>query len=166
MNTQDRIPRTFILEWRPAISSYKMENFEEEFEHFDDAWFNWSVWEWQDLVPGDEFFMIKCGEGVTGVVMHGFFDSEPYQGEDWSGKGREVYYADLDPDTMIHPDKSPLLTTEALEAEMPDFQWNGGHSGRVLPSEYAIKLRAMWQEYIAKNKDLFKDEGKAVRRVI
>ena len=166
MNTQDRIPRTFILEGRPAISSYKMENFEEEFEHFDDAWFNWSVWEWQDLVPGDEFFMIKCGEGVTGVVMHGFFDSEPYQGEDWSGKGREVYYADLDPDTMIHPDKSPLLTTEALEAEMPDFQWNGGHSGRVLPSEYAIKLRAMWQEYIAKNKDLFKDEGKAVRRVI
>ena len=143
-----------------------MENFEEEFAHFDDAWFNWSVWEWQDLVPGDEFFMIKCGEGVTGVVMHGFFDSEPYQGEDWSGKGREVYYADLDPDTMIHPDKSPLLTTEALEAAMPDFQWNGGHSGRVLPSEYAIKLRAMWQEYIAKNKDLFKDEGKAVRRVI
>ena len=166
MEAQDRIPRTFILEWRPAISSYKMENFEEEFEHFDDAWFNWSVWEWQDLVPGDEFFMIKCGEGVTGVVMHGFFDSEPYQGEDWSGKGREVYYADLDPDTMIHPDKSPLLTTEALEAEMPDFQWNGGHSGRVLPGEYAIKLRAMWQEYLAKNKDLFKDEGKAVRRVI
>ena len=166
MELQDRIPRTFILEWRPAISSYKMENFEEEFEHFDDAWFNWSVWEWQDLVPGDEFFMIKCGEGVTGVVMHGFFDSEPYQGEDWSGKGREVYYADLDPDTMIHPDRCPLLTTEALEAEMPDFQWNGGHSGRVLSGEYAIKLRAMWQEYLAKNKNLFKDEGKAVRRVI
>ena len=166
MELQDRIPRTFILEWCPAISSYKMENFEEEFEHFDDAWFNWSVWEWQDLVPGDEFFMIKCGEGVTGVVMHGFFDSEPYQGEDWSGKGREVYYADLDPDTMIHPDKCPLLSTEALEAVMPDFQWNGGHSGRVLPGEYAIKLRAMWQEYLAKNKDLFKNEGKAVRRVI
>lgn len=166
MELQDRIPRTFILEWRPAISSYKMENFEEEFEHLDDAWFNWSVWEWQDLVPGDEFFMIKCGEGVTGIVMHGFFDSEPYQGEDWSGKGREVYYADLDPDTMIHPDRCPLLTTEALEEVMPDFQWNGGHSGRVLPGEYAIKLRAMWQEYLAKNKDLFKDEGKAVRRVI
>ena len=166
MELQDRIPRTFILEWRPAISSYKMENFEEEFAHFDDAWFNWSVWEWQDLVPGDEFFMIKCGEGVTGVVMHGFFDSEPYQGEDWSGKGREVYYADLDPDTMIHPYRCPLLTTEALEEVMPDFQWNGGHSGRVLPSEYAIKLRAMWQEYLAKNRDLFKNEGNAVRRVI
>ena len=164
MELQDRIPRTFILEWRPAISSYKMVNFEEEFAHFDDAWFNWSVWEWQDLVPGDEFFMIKCGEGVTGVVMHGFFDSEPYQDEDWSGKGREVYYADLDPDTMIHPDKSPLLTTEALEAAMPDFQWNGGHSGRVLHGEYAIKLRAMWEEYLAKNRDLFKDEGKAVRK--
>ncbi len=166
MEAQDRIPRTFILEWRPAISSYKMENFEDEFEHFDDAWFNWSVWEWQDLVPGDEFFLITCGEGVTGVVMHGFFDSEPYEDEDWSGKGRVVYYADLDPDTMVHPDKCPLLTTEALETAMPDFQWNGGHSGRVLPGEYAIKLRAMWQEYLAKNRDLLKDETKAVRRVI
>jgi hypothetical protein len=165
MITCDRIPRTFILEWRPAISSYKMENFEEELAHFDDAWFNWSVWDWNDVVPGDEFFLIKCGEDVTGIVMHGFFDSEPYQGEDWSGQGRVVYYADLGPDTMIHPDKCRLLTTEALEAAMPGFQWNGGHSGRVLPQEYAIKLREMWAEYLAMNDDFFNGDGRAAKRV-
>ena len=163
MDNNERKPKTFILEWRPAISSYKMENFEDEFKHFDEAWFNWSVWDWKDLQEDDEFYMIKCGEGVTGIVMHGYFCSEPYVDEDWSGKGREVHYADMEPDTMIHPDKCRLLTTEALEAAMPDFQWNGGHSGRVLPGAYAAKLKEMWNEYLAMNDDFFNDEGRAIR---
>ena len=163
MDTNERKPKTFILEWRPAISSYKMEDFEEEFKHFDEAWFNWSVWDWKDLQEDDEFYMIKCGEGVTGIVMHGIFTSEAYVDEDWSGKGRVVHYADMEPDTMIHPDKCRLLTTEALEAAMPDFQWNGGHSGRVLPDAYAAKLKEMWNEYLAMNDDFFNDEGRAIR---
>lgn len=163
MDPKPRKTKTFILEWRPAISSYKMENFEDEFENFDDAWFNWSVWDWKDLEEGDEFYMIKCGEGVTGIVMHGEFVSEAYQDEDWSGKGRVVYYADMEPDIMIHPDKCRLLTTQALEAALPDFQWNGGHSGRVLPDAYADKLREMWNEYLAMNDDFFDDESRAKR---
>ena len=156
--------RTFILEWRPAISSYKMSDFEEELAHFDDAWFNWSVWDWREAEEGDEFYMVKCGEGVTGIVMHGVFSSDPYQGEDWSGKGREVYYADLEPDIMIHPDKCRLLTTDALETTMPGFQWNGGHSGRVLSEELASKLSQMWMEYLAMNDDFFNGDGRAVRK--
>ena len=46
--------KVFILEWRPAISSYKMEDFTDELEHFDNAWFNWSIWDWQKALPGDE----------------------------------------------------------------------------------------------------------------
>ena len=158
--------KTFILEWRPAISSYKMEDFEEELAHFEDAWFNWSIWDWKEAEEGDEFYMIKCGEGVTGIVLHGMFSSDCYQGEDWSGKGREVYYADLEPDTMIHPDKCRLLTTEALEIAMPGFEWNGGHSGRLLPEGYAAKLHQMWQEYLAMNDDFFNNDGRAVRKTL
>ena len=164
MNDPTRDRRTFILEWRPAISSYKMEDFTDELEHFESAWFNWSIWDWKNARPGDEFFMVKCDEAPTGIVMHGTFASEPYQGEDWSGKGREVYYADLEPDTMIHPERCRLLTTDALEAAMPGFQWNGGFSGRVLPTEYGGRLGAMWGEYLAMNDDFF-DEKRAARRV-
>ena len=97
-------------------------------------------------------------------MMHGLFTSRPYQGEDWSGKGREVYYADLEPDTMIHPERCRLLSAETLEASMPGFQWNGGHSGRVLPAEYESKLHELWNEYLEMNNDFF-DEKKAARRV-
>lgn len=156
--------RTFILEWRPAISSYKLEQFEVELKHFEDTWFNWSIWEWQDLKEGDEFYMIKCGEAPTGVVMHGMFTSDAYQGEDWSGKGRETYYADMLPDAMIHPLKSRLLSTEALAEAMPDFKWNGGHSGRILTTEYAAKLKEMWQEYLEMNNNFEGQED--VARVV
>ena len=161
----DPLPRkVYILEWRPAISSYKIEDFEDELRHFNNAWFNWSIWEHRELFPGDEFFMIKCGEEPTGIVMHGYFSSGAYQGEDWSGKGREVYYADMEPDTMIHPEKCRLLSTEALDSAMPLFQWNGGHSGRILPKEYEGKLHELWNEYLEMNNDFF-DEKRAARRV-
>ena len=154
--------RTFILEWRPAISSYKMEQFCEEMKHFDDNWFNWSIWEWKDLREGDEFYMIKCGEAPTGVVMHGVFSSDAYQGEDWSGKGRETYYADMKPDAMIHPLRCRLISTESLAEAMPDFKWNGGHSGRVLPPEYSAKLKQMWKEYLEMNNNFKGQEDVAI----
>lgn len=141
--------KTFILEWRPAISNYKLNDYEEALDASlrGDVWFNWSIWDWKELKVGDEFYMIKCGEEPTGIVMHGHFTSEPYLGEDWSGKGRETYYADMRPDSMTHPLRSQMITTAMLEEAMPDFQWNGGHSGRVLPEEYAQKLRQIWDNY-------------------
>ena len=158
---QDPLPgrKVFILEWRPAISSYKLEDFTDELEHFDNAWFNWSIWDWQKTVPGDEFFMIKCGEEPTGIVMHGLFTSRPYQGEDWSGKGRLTYYMDMEPEYMIHPLSCPILTTEALDEAMPEFQWKGGHSGRVVPFDCALKLEEMWTAYLEAHKDIFDGEN-------
>ena len=153
--------KAYVLEWRPAISSHKMEDFEAELAHFNETWFNWSVWDWKGVETGDEFYLIKCGEAPTGIVMHGVFSSEPYKGEDWSGQGREVYYADLEPDTMIHPERCRLLDTASLEAAMPGFQWNGGQSGRLLPEEYAVRLSQMWEEYLAMNDDFFDNKSAA-----
>ena len=44
----------------------------------------------------DEFFMVRVGEGNTGLFAAGRFTSEPFKDEDWSGKGREVYYMQMD----------------------------------------------------------------------
>ena len=41
---------------------------------------------------GDKFYMIRTGEGKNGVVMRGTIIGTPYPDEDWSGKGRKVYY--------------------------------------------------------------------------
>ncbi len=140
--------KTFILEWRPSISSYKMEHFNEDFRYLEYGEFNWSVWDWKQARSGDNFYMVKCGEGATGIVMTGFFLSDRYQADDWSGRGRDVHYMDMRPTFMVHPACSKgLLTTEELDRALPGFQWNGGHSGRLLDPESAAKLAVLWNGY-------------------
>ena len=145
--------------WNPAISSYTKEDFVEGMDHFGQYGLNWSVWEHDKIKKYDRFFMVKVGkEGPTGVVMSGTVMSLPYRGEDWSGKGRDIYYVDLSISAMLHPEKAKLLTTEDLMREIPDFDWTGGHSGRVLTGEQGSKLKKLWELHQEKEVAMFKNE--------
>ncbi len=153
--------KTFILEWRPSISNYKMEHFNEDFRYLEYGEFNWSVWDWAKARSGDNFYLVKCGEGATGIVMKGFFLSDPYPADDWSGRGRDVHYMDMRPTFMVHPSCSAgLLTTEMLDAAIPGFQWNGGHSGRLLDADSSRKLAFLWEEYASRiSEEDFRNEA-------
>ena len=145
---------TIILFWNPDISSYTIERLREDLSNYAHVG-NWSVWEHDKAHKGDRFFMVRCGKGKTGICMSGRFRSEPYQDEDWSGEGREVYYMDLMADTVIDPDLLPILSTEVLSKIIPSFDWSGGHSGRALPVEHAEKLEKLWEEFLEENEDIF-----------
>lgn len=150
---------TVILMWNPFISSYTMERFNEDLCSMADGWalddFNWSVWQHEEAKEGDRFFMVKVGSGANGVVMAGTFISDPYEGEDWSGKGRTTFYMDMEVAEMIHPDRCPLLTSEELAREIPDFKWDGGHSGQILTDEQAEKLEFLWNAYLDEQEEIF-----------
>ena len=99
---------TFILFWNPKISNYKIEqlrNSLKEGGHVE----NWTVWDYKEAHRGDRFFWIRCGEGKTGICMSGYFRSEPYIEDDWSGKGRVVHYAKLLADVVIDPEYCPII---------------------------------------------------------
>lgn len=145
---------TIILFWNPGISSYTIKRLREDLTHHAHVG-NWSVWEHEKAHKGDRFFMVRCGEGKTGICMSGRFRSEPYKGEDWTGKGREVYYMDLRADIVIDPDLLPILSTEILSQEIPSFDWSGGHSGRVLPIADAEKLEKLWVDFLEENDPMF-----------
>lgn len=174
---------TVVLMWNPAISSFKIEEFrdciksmrnhdEDEISFItDDDVFqddslsmNWSIWDYKNVHYGDRFFMVRVGEGQTGIVMAGTITSEPYKGKDWSGKGRKVYYSDLHCECMIDPDAAPHISTQELEEVMPEFDWTGGHSGRILNEAMAIKIEVMWAEYLYKYFGVF--DGKRCGRTI
>lgn len=145
---------TFILFWNPAISSYTLEQMQNDLANWTHVK-NWSVWRHKDAHKGDRFFMVRCGEGKTGICMSGHFDSEPYRGRDWSGKRRVVYYMDLQVDTIIDSEILPILTTEVLQKQIPSFDWTGGHSGRLLAEKKAEKLEKIWTDFIEQNKRIF-----------
>ncbi len=142
--------RTFILKWNPAISSVTIDdwNYMVNKQLFIDA--NWSVHDHKKLNVGDRWFMLRVGEGKTGIVGHGYFKTNPQKAEDWSGKGRAVYYADL---TIGHlfPDDEPMISTEELEKNIPAFNWRGGHSGVIFPQRYERKLGKLFDKYYEEN---------------
>lgn len=165
---------TFILFWNPAISSWKLENHREFIEAKPDYYeLNWSVWEHEKASEGDEFYMVRCKnrpvpgklnqygkplwepcfDTTTGICLAGHFSSDPWEGEDWSGKGRPRYYMDLEIDHMSDPDKCVILSTAELMTAIPDFDWKGGHSGRQLDEASAEILRTLFQKATQEKKD-------------
>ena len=144
---------TIILMWNPAISSISYREYKKFFRCPVGTDFNWSVWEHDKSRCGDRFFLVRCGEGKTGIVMSGVFDSHPYEAGDWSGKGRRTFYMEMVPNVILNPEAAPMLTTADLEAAIPGFQWKGGHSGRLLPMDDARKLEDMWKQFLDKNRE-------------
>lgn len=144
-------PKTFILKWNPAISSFKYENYREAYAQCPNGFsFNWSIHEWQKAKKGDHFYMIRVGEGQTGAVWCGVFTSDPYKAEDWSGKGREVYYMDMDIYELNEPDTQAYIPTEELQDAIPEVDWTKGHSGMLLTYEQAYKLDKLWEKAVTK----------------
>ena len=150
---------TFILKWNPAISSYTMERLDNDMAEWAEGYwsddFDWSVYEWQKARKGDRFFMVRVGEGNTGLFAAGRFTSDPFKDEDWSGKGREVYYMQMEFETVFHPERAEIITTEELERELPHLDWRKGHSGQMLDAESAERLELMWRDYVGRNKSLY-----------
>ncbi len=149
----DEKQNTVILMWNPDISSVKLDDHRHGVKHMLTEYFNWSVWDYQHVKCGDRFFLVRVGKGNTGIVMSGVFDSQSYEGADWSGRGRRVFYIDMLPNAIIDPEKAPILTTAELQKAIPSFDWSGGHSGRLLAEEDAKKLESLWQEFLAKHDD-------------
>ena len=67
-----------------------------------DSDFDWSVHDWQNAQCGDRFYMVRVGEGNTGVFAAGRFTSDPSKGDGWAKKGREIYYMQMEFEAVFH----------------------------------------------------------------
>ena len=145
---------TFILFWNPRISNFK----DTERTQFVAAIKNgarytsdWAIHDWHIAHKGDRFFKIRCGMPDMqddGIIESGHFLSEPYQGDDWAGRGRVVYYVDLKLDVALDYNFFPVLPSAKLDLRIPHFDWHGGHSGRLLDEPFAAHLEQLWQEHL------------------
>lgn len=149
---------TFILKWNPEISSVKLSDWEYWIQHFPFIRPNWSVFDYENYDNWDTFFMVKVGSGKTGVVAKGVFCSKPYEGGDWSGQGRQVFYRDLSFQYIMHPDKDPIIPTEELEKAIPEYDWRGGHSGEYLNDWNLEAMEKLWKKYAKKNTDFLQKQ--------
>jgi ribA/ribD-fused uncharacterized protein len=59
-------------------------------------------------------------------------------------------------DVAINPKYFPVLTAEELQNVFPDFDWTGGHSGRILPKIYSP--HSLWMKFIENNLRVFEQQ--------
>ena len=157
--------QTFILMWNPAISSTTIHNHIDSIAHIDNWRFDWSVHEWEKAHEGDRFFMVRVGNGNTGIVMSGIFISEPYTERDWNRirKTKEIHYMDMQPNFIVNPETMPIITTAQLQETIPDFEWSKGHSGVLLTEGQAGKLETLFAEYLTSVSDRVDEENVVVK---
>lgn len=138
--------RTFLLRWNPAVSSFKEEYYRGIAENCPDFFqMDWSVYDWQLARQGDEFYMVRVGDGPTGIFFRGIFTSAPYTDTDSADPSRNRYYVDIDCIDASEDADSPILTAAELQAVLPDIDWTRGHSGVVLTDAQQEKLDALWE---------------------
>lgn len=154
----------FILMWNPAISSVTMEYHQYCIENFDNEPFDWSVYEWEKAHKGDRFYLIRVGDGKTGVVMSGIFTSEPYIAGDWNEKrcSKQIHYMDMKPNFIVNPETTPIITTAQLQDAIPDFNWSKGHSGTLLTKTQAQKLERLFKDYLLNVMDKSDDKNMVI----
>ena len=139
------VTKTYLLRWNPAISSFRVKDYEYCVKESVDGTFplNWSIYEWEEAKIGDTFYMMRVGDDKAGIVFQGKFTSNPYTGEDWAGTSKQRHYVDLFCTILSEPGEKPAISLEELQEAIPDIEWGRGHSGILLPIEIADKMDKM-----------------------
>ncbi|MBR0459269.1 MAG: hypothetical protein IJJ26_08525 [Victivallales bacterium] len=133
--------KLYNLRWNPSISSFRDSTFRMGFERLIKGQYtglNWSLWESEELEPGDWCLLSRVGSGSDGVVAVGRFVSYPYLEESWSkGTKKKIPYADFEFYLMQEPEETGVLTASELAQLCPEVDWHHGHSGIKLPVDAA-----------------------------
>ena len=168
--------KTFILRWNPEISSWNKANFEIDygFGFYDSSldfpvYMNWSIYEWDKLEVGDEFYMFTTGDdNQSKLVLHGQFISPSYCDDNWreGSYKRIIHYADFYTLSAFHPDSDCSIPVSSLRDVIPDYDFGHGHAGMVLDVDTAAKLRDKLSEHRLKLIEKRKERGLYTPRTI
>lgn len=148
----DEVQNTLIMMWNPEESGLGIESFVASIPNMNTTYFSWRICEYEKAKCGDRFFLIKCGEGKTGIVMSGICDTRPFADKDWNGLGTPRYSMEMAPNVMLDPEYAPMISTKELKKKIPSFDWESLESGRILPPKDAIQLEHLWHSFLEKNR--------------
>lgn len=140
-------PKRYLMRWNPTISSFKEEDYKMCVENARDEKFriDWSIFEWEEANIGDMFYMMRVGDDKAGIVFNGYFLTEPYTGDDWAGSTKRRCYVDLLCQNAVAPEEKPIISLKRLKEAIPNYNWEKGHSGELLPEDVITKLDLLWE---------------------
>lgn len=99
---EEETPRrnAFVLFWNPTNSNYTIEDYYKDREQYGQRFrMSWSITCPDDVQEGDKYYMVRLGDGRTGIVWHGTFYGKPFKEKDWKDKRRKLWVSPKTPFT-------------------------------------------------------------------
>jgi 5-methylcytosine-specific restriction protein A len=141
---------TYLFVWNPR--RWKWENLEENIEQVNSTGRcpeDWSCGNTKSIRPNDRIFLVRVGEEPKGIMAAGFVTSYPYLHRHWSEKKKDVLYVDIEFETLLNPDKDPILTLEILNTgNLSKQHWTPQASGISIRPELVDELEAVWFDFL------------------
>jgi hypothetical protein len=107
---------------------------------------NWSAASHKTIKPGDRAFVVRVGVEPKGIFASGIISSEPYVAY---RNGRHYYRVNIQFDTLLNPDKEPILTLDILKTgNLAKQTWTPQASGISIKPELVDELEGVWQDFL------------------
>lgn len=159
---------TYILRWNSAQSRLlTMSSFESTMRKFDFNlnYFFIGIMNWQNIHKGDIVYMIREGEGNTGIVMRGTIFTEPLTFQDLCTEKSRHRIIDIKMNQIMHPDKAVLPDSKKIEERWNHEEWKGLRYLIPVDKQTAEELEQIFNNYLLENKEQFavnKNNGIAI----
>jgi 5-methylcytosine-specific restriction protein A len=109
----------------------------------------WSCRSHKSIRPGDRAFLARVGSTPRGIFASGKVVSEPFLSQHWSGEDKDVPRVLIEFDTLLNPEKEPILTVENLDkGNLSKQTWTPQSSGISIRPEVADELEEEWFEFL------------------
>lgn len=139
--------RAFLFGWNPV--KFEWADLDEDIaklksgEVLED---NWSAASHKTIQPGDRAYVVRVGVEPKGIFASGIISSEPYVAY---RNGRHYYRVSIQFDTLLNPDKEPILTLDILKTgDLAKQTWTPQASGISIKPELVDELEGVWQDFL------------------
>lgn len=146
--------KTYLFAWNP--NRWTWDTLDRDIEQVDlngRCSIRWSCGNTKSIKPGDRIFLIKIGTTPKGIIGAGFATTSPYSDIHWDIQRREALYIAADFETLLNPDKDPILTLDILNVgRLSKQNWTPQASGISIRLELVDELEAIWFDFIKSSK--------------
>ncbi len=151
------IQNSYLFVWNPSKWSqwtdpnnepYIEKNIE-ELKNTGKVTLMWSCRSHKSIRPGDRAFMTRVGSSPRGIFASGKVVSEPFLSQHWSGEDKDIPRVLIEFDTLLNPEKEPILTVDHLDkGNLSKQTWTPQSSGISIRPEVVDELEEEWFEFL------------------
>lgn len=142
--------RTYLFVWNPK--RWEWDTLEDDILEVNKTGTcseSWSCGVNKSINEGDRAFLIRVGAEPRGIIGAGVVASQPFPDRHWSQESRQAFYVDIDFETLLNPDKEPILSLELLRTDKLSAQnWTPQASGISIKPELVNELEALWFNFL------------------